>query len=369
MKIAHITSELCRKSAGLGVAVAGISSASCGLGNVVNVYGLASKEWDEVDALSWTGAQANVFWPKRWSGSFGYCPELLDKLLDFEPDIVHLHGLWNFASLATIIWHRKTGRPYVVSAHGMLTPVALQYSRYKKAFAISLFQKEVLQSATIMHATSIEEKNSYLDFGLKNSIKTIPLGMNIFPSFPIQKNSIKRRVLFLGRLHHKKGIDWLIDAWLQLENDFPDWELSVVGPVDPSYSNEINKIKIKCINKKVSFIGPLYGDEKLNYISKSELFILPSRSENFGLTIPESLLLEVPVIATKGTPWSGLETNNAGWWIEQGSSSLEQIMRKAMSLNKSDLHLKGLNGRLWIERDFSNTNIATQWQEVYKSLM
>lgn len=369
MRIAHLTSQLCRASAGLGTAVAGISAATESAGNAVRVFGLASSEWGQGDSATWSGAPAKVFESTRWSGPLGYAPEMLHSLMDFDPDIVHLHGLWTYPSIATQLWHRKTGCPFVVSAHGMLTSVALQYRRWRKSIARSLFQDGVLRAASMLHATSEDEASSYLDLGFRNRIEIIPLGMDVLPRIKTDQARSGRRVLFLGRLHHQKGIDWLIDAWIRLEHDFPDWELSVVGPLEPSYTREIERMQQATSDKRVSFVGPLYGDEKQSYLANSELFVLPSRSENFGLTVPESLMMEVPVIATKGTPWSGLVTTNAGWWIDPGSSALEVTMREAMALPRVELRRKGQNGRRWIESDFSWPVIGEKWHSVYESLV
>lgn len=368
MRIAHITSELCRKSAGLGAAVAGISAATESAGNEVCVFGLASPEWKNGDSATWSGAPAKVFEAARWSGPLAYAPDMLHSLMDFDPDVVHLHGLWNYPSIATQMWHRRTMRPCVVSAHGMLTTVALQYSRWRKMIARSLFQDEVLRAASILHATSEDEASSYRDLGFHNRIELIPLGMDVLPRINIDRARPSRRALFLGRLHHQKGIDWLIDAWVRLERDFPDWELSVVGPLEKSYTREIERMKLATTGKRVSFVGPLYGHEKEIHLANSELFVLPSRSENFGLTVPESLMMEVPVIATKGTPWSGLVSANAGWWIEPGASALEDAMRAAMALPQAELRQKGKNGRRWVEQDFSWPVIGEKWQILYEGL-
>lgn len=368
MKIAHVTSELCRASAGLGVAVASISAATQETGNEVRVFGLSSANWLEGDRACWTGAPATAFKPASWSGPLGYGLGMIDALLEFDPDIVHLHGLWTYPAIAAYRWHRRTGRPLVVSAHGMLTPVALSYSRWRKKIARWLFQDLVLQSASMLHSTSSDETSSYRALGLHNQIALIPLGVELVPRPDVKRGTSNRRLLFLGRLHHKKGIDWLIEAWTRVELDFPDWELSLVGPMDPSYSQEIERMKRVAAGKRVTFAGPLNGNDKHRYVAGSNLFAMPSRSENFGLTAAEALMMEVPVIATKRTPWSGLLDADAGWWIEPGATALEQAMREAMQLPEAELRRKGCNGRRWMERDFSNSATGSKWQEVYETL-
>lgn len=337
-------------------------------GNEVRVFGLSSADWVNGDSAAWSGAPATVFETASWSGPLGYAPGMLPALMDFDPDVVHLHGLWTYPAIAAGQWHRRTGRPLVVSAHGMLTPVALDYSRWRKRVARWLFQDRVLRAASVLHSTSSDEDASYRALGLRNRIALIPLGMDVLPRPDVERGGARRRLLFLGRLHHKKGIDWLIEAWTWLESDFPNWELSIVGPMDQGYAREIERLKQASAGKRVEFAGPLYGDEKHRYVAGADLFAMPSRSENFGLTAAEALMMEVPVIATKGTPWSGLVDADAGWWIEPGAAALEAAMREAMQLPNSDLRQKGRNGRRWIERDFSSPVIGERWQRLYEDL-
>jgi glycosyltransferase involved in cell wall biosynthesis len=366
VRIAHITSELCRSSAGLGAAVAGISATTKVTGNEVRVFGLSSPGWKAGDSAVWSGANAEVFEKVPWSGPFGYAPGLLPALMAFDPDIVHLHGLWTYPSVAAHAWHRATGRPYVVSAHGMLYPVSLAYKPLRKTIARWLFQNRVLHSATVLHATSTDEEVNYRSLGFDARVVLIPLGLETIPMPMIDREGPSHRVLFLGRLHHQKGLDWLIEAWAKLENGFPDWELSIVGPLDRSFVHGMEEIRLKASGKRVTFLEPLYGDNKNRYMANSDLFVMPSRSENFGLTAAESLMMEVPVIATKGAPWSGLAANNAGWWIEPGSAALETAMRAAMSLPVQERRKMGQNGRQWMQQDFSWAAIGNKWQEVYE---
>ena len=197
----------------------------------------------------------------------------------------------------------------------------------------------------------------------------IPLGISVQPRPVSHRNRDRRRVLFLGRLHHQKGIDWLIEAWTRIERDFPDWDLSIVGPVEQSFARELDRLKRISSGKRVSFGGPLYGNQKDRYVADSDLFVMPSRSENFGLAAAEALSMEVPVIATKGTPWSGLVTEDAGWWIEPSVEALRAALWEAMRLSSDRLHDMGRNGRRWIDTEFSWTVIGAKWQRVYQCLL
>lgn len=368
MKIAHVTSQLGRESAGLGAAVSAISVATKNVGNEVRVFGISSPGWRAGDNATWSAASTEVFDPAPWSGPFSYAPLMLSAMLDFDPDVVHLHGLWTYPSIAALRWHRITGRPYVVSAHGMLMPASLSYKSGRKAVARHLFQDRVLRAAAILHATSSDEQAAYRVLGFDNRVELVSLGLDTVPLPEVDRNGTNRRVLFLGRLHHQKGIDWLIEAWSRLARDFPDWTLSIVGPLEESYVRDMDRHRHQANGRRVSFLNPLYDAEKYEYMAGSDLFVMPSRSENFGLTAAESLMMECPVIATKGTPWSGLVAAEAGWWIKPGASALETAMRTAMALPRAELRRKGENGRRWIEQDFSWSMIGSKWQILYEGL-
>lgn len=369
MRIAHVTSGLCRNSAGLGAAVAAISAGTEALGNEVRVFGLSSREWREGDDTAWAGAPASVFEPASWSGPLAYASGLLKGLIDFSPDVVHLHGLWTYPALAVYRWHVLTGRPYVVSAHGMLMPASLSYNSTRKKLARWLFMDKVVKSATVLHATSGDEADAYGALGFKNPVRQVRLGISSTPIPEVSADPFRRRALLLGRLHHQKGIDWLVEAWLSTEADFPDWDLSIVGPQDVDYAEQIERLMQRSMGRRISFLPPLYGDEKNFYIAGSELFLMPSRSENFGLAAAESLMLGVPVIATKGTPWSGLVEANAGWWIDEGPKPLAAALREALALPRDELRLKGINGRRWMEASFSWSATSGDLIDVYRGML
>lgn len=369
MRIAHVTSELCRRSAGLGVAVAAISGMTAVEGNEVRVFGLSSVDWTSGDSAAWTGAPVTAYETAPWSGPIRYAPGMIDELMEFDADVVHLHGLWTYPSIATYRWHRRTGGAYIVSAHGMLMPASLSYKAGRKALARRLFQDEVLRAATVLHATSADEAAAYANLGFRGRTEQIPLGIAMVARPDVSRDRERRRVLFLGRLHHQKGLDWLIKAWTAVERDFPDWSLSIAGPPDASFVNGMKALRKSATGTRVSFLGPVYGDVKFRYLAESDLLVMPSRSENFGLSAAEALMMEVPVIATRGAPWAGLAKNDAGWWIAPNSAALETAMRRAMSLPPSELDEMGRNGRRWIERDFSWPVVGAKWQSVYDSLV
>lgn len=365
MRIAHVTSALDRHAAGVGVVVSALSAEQQKKGHEVRVFGLESSAWVEGDRGCWRGAPAEAFEVLGRPRSFGYAPDLAKALAHFNPDIVHLHGLWMYPALAVWRWHRRTGKPYVCSAHGMLSPVALSFSAWKKWIARHMFQDATLAQATILHATTETEAEEFQTFGLKSPIAVVPLGIHV-TAVPLTLREPFRRVLSLGRFHPKKGLDRLIEAWSRLEDKYPDWLLDLVGPDEGGHMAELQKLAEKLCLRRVTIRPPLHGSERDACMAAAELFVLPTRSENFALTVPESLMMATPVIATKGAPWPGLVQEHCGWWIEQGVEPLVAALEEAMHLTDEERHILGQRGRAWMLRDYAWASVTDKMLNVYQ---
>jgi glycosyltransferase involved in cell wall biosynthesis len=121
--------------------------------------------------------------------------------------------------------------------------------------------------------------------------------------------------------------------------------------------------------RRVSFGGPIYGEEKFTAYREADVFVLPSLNENFGLTVAESLACGTPVIASRSAPWSGLEDEACGWWVEPDVGPLANALADAMSLPRIRLKALGANGRAWMVRDFSWDNVALEMSRLYDWLI
>lgn len=364
-RIAHVTSGLDRHAAGVGVVVSSLSKEQQSKGHEVRVFGLESSAWMEGDKDCWHGAPAEAFKVLGRPRSFGYAPDLARALARFDPDVVHLHGLWMYPARAVWEWHRRTGKPYVYSTHGMMSPVALTFSAWKKRIACHLFQDAALARAAILHATNETEAEEFRHFGLRNRIAVVPLGIHVNP-VPIVPMEPFRRVLSLGRIHPKKGLDRLIEAWARIEEHFPGWALDLVGPDEGGHMAELQKLTDRLSVQRVTFRSPLYGVERDICMAAAELFVLPTRGENFALTVPESLMMETPVIATHGAPWRGLVREGCGWWIGHGVEPLVTALEEAMRLTDVQRRTLGKRGRAWMLREYAWASVTDKMLEVYQ---
>ena len=240
-------------------------------------------------------------------------------------------------------------------------------SRWLKKAVWALGQGSVLRNSACLHATAEMEYRDIRRKGLCAPVAIIPIGIEI----PSEQKRFKhtcepRRLLFLSRIHPQKGIDILLRAWARIERQRPDWELYIVGPDNGEYFLQMQALAKDLRIERVTFPGPAYGYEKSQAYWSAELFVLPTHSENFGLVVAEALAHGVPAIVTKGAPWSGLEKEKCGWWVDIGVEPLTECLREAMSKSSDELFDMGTRGRQWMKRDFSWERIGKMMHETYE---
>lgn len=305
--------------------------------------------------------------------SFGYSKELKNHLFRIKPDVFHGHGIWDLTIHQMASFARKNRIPYVVSVRGMLEPWSMQQSKLKKKIALLLYQKRDLSSANCLHATAESELASIRELGYTNPVAVIPNGIEI-ESFPIRKSlykkKAKRTILFLSRIHHKKGIEILIEAWSRLSDNIKnDWKVEIVGNGSPDYIDTLRRLIVsKGLQEEIMILGPKFGREKVIAYQQADLFVLPTYSENFGVVIAEALACGIPVITTKGAPWKDLEEYNAGEWIDIGVEPLCSSLSNLMTKSSIELVEMGKNGRTLVEQKYSIDSVAGKFFELYRWL-
>lgn len=282
-----------------------------------------------------------------------------------NPSLVHNHGLWMPSHHAAAQTARRFGVPLVISIRGMLTVWALDQKRFKKRLAWNLYQEQDLRSARLLHATSEEEVEDIRRAGLRQPVVVLPNGVDI----PEREREVSagavRRALFLSRLHPKKGLLNLVQAWAQVRPE--GWELVLAGPDADSHRAEVERaVRELGVESTTRFLGPVEDEDKWVLYRQSDLFVLPTFSENFGIVVAEALAAGLPAVTTTGAPWSVLSERQCGWWIDVGVEPLTAALREATALTDETRHAMGCRGRSYVEEALSWKRIAEEMAAAYR---
>jgi len=378
MRVLHVITGLWKDTGGPSEVIPAICTAMVDAGADVTLVTLAGDSAQSVDDAAAHGVRVLRF-PPTFRHTIWYSCELHRSIqqLACEHDIVHIHGIWQFPDWASATAARRAGVPYVITPHGSLQPARLRKSSLKKRVSAVLADRAMLNQASCLHATAPDEAEAFRRYGYRGPIAMIPNGITpadrIEPERAAMLDSAFRRdfpethgrrlLLFLSRIEPIKGVTTLARAWVECARQYPDWHLVVVGPDERSHLQEVLTIlRDGGVLDRTTITGPLYGDRKTAAYLASELFVLPTISENFGLVIGEALSHRLPVITTTGAPWPGIVEHECGWWIEPSQNALADTLRKALPLPRADLAARGERGAAWIDADFT-------WEAESRSLV
>jgi glycosyltransferase involved in cell wall biosynthesis len=231
-------------------------------------------------------------------------------------------------------------------------------------------QARALRAASCFHATAEHEADYVLGLGLRAPVAVVPNGVTIPDLTKVRRRPlVGRTLLYLARVHEKKGVDILLRAWRNVQDQFGDWNLLIVGPDDGGYLPKMKNLSAEISTRRVSFVGKVPESEKSVYFRSAELYVLPTHAENWGVSIAEALAHGMPAIVGRGAPWSGLESHGCGWWIEPRVDALTETLRTALAMSSQDLTSRGELGRRWVEESFSWGRVAGMMREVYLWLL
>ena len=362
----HVVSSIEEEASGPSYSVTRLAEAQAGLDLSVGVYSLAGTPRDElrngVRLRSFAASLTGV--PVLSRLDFSRELRLALDAATAEGALLHVHGLWRMPNVYPGCSARRHDAPLVLSPRGMLGAAALAFSARQKRAFWQLAQGGAVASVRCFHATSDAEVADIRAFGLTAPAAVIPNGIDL-PE-PPPRGPRKREVLYLGRIHPKKGIDQLLQAWAMVSPESPGWRLRIVGPSEGGHIADLQELARRLsLGDSVRFEGPLYGADKQEAYRRAALFVLPTRNENFGMVVAEALAQGTPVISTKGAPWQGLEIERCGWWINHGPDIMAATLREALTTPPDGLAAMGARGRDWMARDFGWEAIAVRMAEVH----
>ena len=296
-------------------------------------------------------------------------------------DIYHANTLWLYPTHATCAYARKTGKPYVLSPHGMLYPTALAVSGWKKRIMGALWYRNDVMRASCLHATCRQEMEHCRAYGYKGPIAVIPNAV-VFPdylkgfvrsvdSFKFRKG--KRYIGFLGRLHPIKKVEniiYALDSLRGFENGDSLLDmvcLQIMGKFDESYESwlkdEVKRLKLE---SRVDFLGFVNGKEKYDRLAQLSALMVPSAQENFGMIVPEALICGTSVYASLGTPWNELNKCHCGWWRDNDPDTIAAVIKEVLTLSEHELWEMGRNGRQLMEEKYEQHKVAGMMKRLYE---
>lgn len=299
--------------------------------------------------------------------------ELEEEILKGNYDLIHAQNLWMplYHKMAKIA--RKHGIPYIMTPRGCLEPWCMKKKRIKKIVAFHLYQKRDLQQAACILATAKMEADNIRALGITAPIAIIPNGIDVSEykcRMPDFKPKVKKQILFLSRIHEKKGIEHLINVWEQLYKQYPEWNVVIAGNGEEAYIQQLKAMIIsKGLQNCVEIIPPVFGEDKHKLYCESSLFVLPTYSENFGMVIAEAMSCGVPVVTTNGTPWQELNDEKIGWCVDLSEENIENAIRDALSLPAEELFAMGQKGSKHINNNYLYTSVAKKNLELYKWIL
>ncbi|HJS24218.1 MAG TPA: glycosyltransferase [Pyrinomonadaceae bacterium] len=372
MRVLHVIPSVSERSGGPATAIIPMCRALMREGiEVLLVTTDAGLPGTNGDVVEYKGVPARFF-HSQWGESFKYSRPMASwlnaNIRNFG--IGHIHAVFNHSSVAAARACRDAGVPYVVRPLGTLDPWSMTQKSLRKRLFWQVSGKAMLQQAAAVHYTSEAEKLSTEGRMGLNHGKVIALGIepstandNVADHFP--ELARESYVLVLSRLHPKKGLDVLIDAFQSLGQEFSRWRLVLAGDGPSEY---VSRLKNKVAGDRIVFTGWLEGERKEAVLAGASLLVLPSHQENFGLCVMEALAHSVPVLVSPNVNLATeIAANNAGWIATIDKDALAKRLAEALR-DEEELSKRGRAGKQ-LSQKYSWENTARDLAQLYSEIL
>lgn len=381
MKIAFVTTSASRKGGGLLASVQPLAN-NLDLLDGVDISVLAlGDEFSASDLPGWSPLVPLIF-PVRGPRAFGYGVGMAAALAEQNVDIFHNHGLWMYPSLAVNRCGQQINKPHVISPHGMLDPWALTHSGWKKKLASILYENRNLRAATCIHSLCGAETDAIRSFGLTNPVCQIPNGI-VIPSpgkeytQPPWADTIpegKKVLLYLGRIHPKKGLKNLLAAWSKVRAittiSACDWVLVIAGWEQGGHEAELKEQANQAgINEDVFFIGPQFNDLKAACYFHADAFVLPSLSEGLPMVVLEAWAYGLPVIMTAQCNIPEGFAAGAAIQVDPNPDGIARGLCDLFEMSELERYEMGDNGFALVNRRFTWDKVAFEMKSIYEWIL
>ena len=297
--------------------------------------------------------------------------EIAKYLEDERFELIQIQSMWDLPYHKVMVEARRLGIPYIVTPRGMLEPWSLSQKKWKKKLAWWLYQRNDVQKSACVFTTAKMEADHVSNLGITTCKAVIPNGIET-DAYPCKTSveGVKKQVLFLSRVHVKKGIELLFEAWKRLHSDYVDWQLLVIGNGETEYIHSLeNRVESLGLKDCIKILPPVFGEAKIKVYQESALFCLPSFSENFGMVIAEAMSCGTPVITTTNCPWEILNETSTGWCIDLSVDNLERALRDAMGMDANALYDMGQRASKLIYDNFGYRSVTRRTLQLYEWLL
>jgi glycosyltransferase involved in cell wall biosynthesis len=338
-------------------------------------------EWS-ADYLKWWQPLDVQLFPIAGPRWFGFAPGLLPSLRSGNLDVVHLHGIWMYPSVAALRWSASSGRPLMISPHGMLNPWALDQSACKKRVARILFEERNLRRAACLRSLCAAETLAFRRLGLQNRMCEIPNGIDIPECRWQEAELVERRravgaaekmLLYVGRLHPKKQLPSLLRAWKELEQleigGMDEWDLVIVGWDQSDHREDLLGLIRDLKIARVHVCGPVFGEDLSALLCSASGLILPSISEGLPMVVLEAWAHRLPVIMTDSCNLPDGFRRGAALRITTEAADISRGMAELIQMSEADRNQMGDRGLRLVRQKFAWPTFASQMLAVYEWLL
>ncbi|MGZ8158686.1 MAG: glycosyltransferase [Methylobacter sp.] len=325
------------------------------------------------DRLDQTGP--NGLYPNQWvimtRRVAGACisVKLLQKLpgLVRSADVVHLTAAYSFPTIPTLLICRIFNKPLVWSPRGAIQDAyewkGTKHRKLKRCWEW-LCNRLILCDRVMMHTTSERERVATQQRLPRATAMIVPNGVDVPDTLPARDwlPDGRLRLIYLGRLSPKKGIENLLEAISRLKNT--NVSLTIYGAGDTGYTVKLKALadRLGLLGSVLSFAGHVDGEAKSAAFANADVCVIPSYTENFCMVVAEALAHGVPVVASHGTPWAEVEKRHCGLWVDNSPDSLAQAIA---GIGTMELPEMGGRGRKWMKQEFSWNVVAKNMLTLY----
>lgn len=376
MRILHYIPSLHAAVGGPARAVIDLCAALALRGHAVTIAtadaGQAPQSWQ----CSSTASPHIVLLPRAPLPAFTYtgsgCREL--RILVESHDIVHVHGIWEYANVQICKIAAGNGKPYIVSVHGMLDPWSMRQGSFKKQLYLQLVGSRWLRNASRIHLTTQAEFLAARRYFPEQLGRVVPLLMDLqdYRELPgpalaearLPARNGRPRVLFLSRLHPKKNLETLLLAAQLLEQRGRSIAVVVAGDGDPAYVTQLQTLA-SSLNCQATFLGMVTGNEKLSLYQACDIFALPTQQENFGLVFIEAMGCGLPVITTHDIGSKPeLAPSGAIAFVERTPAAFADVLEASLFGSHGNFE-RGQRGREWVFKSFDPASSIERFESCY----